>query len=392
MRIRYTTGKNGRPVRKAVVYTRDEHHINLGDVDRDAISIVERLKSHGHETYIVGGAVRDLMLGKKPKDFDIVSDASPSKIKKLFRNSRVIGRRFRLVHVYFGPKIFEVSTFRSIKDGHTSNTFGTIEEDVLRRDFTINALFYDPGEQVVVDYVGAMKDFREKRIRPIIPLQVIFRDDPVRMIRAAKYAASTGFTIPLGVRWKIKKEAPLLAPVSPSRLTEEMNKIVHSPCAPAIVENLERLGLYTYLQSRASALMKDSQEFKTSYLNSLSAAAAGEQAGDGAVFSALIRDYLEDSVDWSNAGGEQYKEALAEARTFVLPMNPPRVELEKAVRLIFKEHGITVKRTRTPERGRGAAAQDRGGSPGTAAAGEDVPAKKRRRRRRRKTGPGVAAE
>ncbi|GHV88820.1 hypothetical protein AGMMS50267_11800 [Spirochaetia bacterium] len=154
MRFRYATQKNGRPVKKAIVYTRDEHGITLADVDRDAVYIVDRLRANGHETYIVGGAVRDLILKKKPKDFDIVSEANPARIKKIFRNARIIGRRFRLVHVYFGPKIFEVSTFRSLKDGTTSNTFGTVEEDVLRRDFSLNALFYDPQKQEVVDYVG----------------------------------------------------------------------------------------------------------------------------------------------------------------------------------------------------------------------------------------------
>ncbi|MDR1858940.1 MAG: polynucleotide adenylyltransferase PcnB, partial [Treponema sp.] len=141
MRYRYSTGENGRLIKRAVVYTRDEHGINFDDVDGEAVGIVKRLKDCGYETYIVGGAVRDLILKKKPKDFDIVSEANPARIKKIFRNSRIIGRRFKLVHVYFGPRIFEVSTFRSLKDGLTSNTFGSINEDVLRRDFTMNALF-----------------------------------------------------------------------------------------------------------------------------------------------------------------------------------------------------------------------------------------------------------
>jgi len=197
LRFRYGKEENGALIKKAVVYTQNEHHINVANVDKDAIFVVSRLKANGAETYIVGGAVRDLMLGKKPKDFDIVTQATPAKIKRIFRNSRVIGRRFRLVHVFFGPKIFEVSTFRSLKDGHTSNTYGSIEEDVQRRDFSLNALFYDPETQIVVDYVGGMADIRRRKIRPIIPPEVIFKDDPVRMIRAVKYAAATGFHIPL---------------------------------------------------------------------------------------------------------------------------------------------------------------------------------------------------
>jgi poly(A) polymerase len=355
LRIRYGAEKNGKPVKKAIVYTQNEHGINFADVDSDAVHITERLRAEGFETYIVGGAVRDLMLRKKPKDFDIVSEASPTRIKRIFRNSRVIGRRFRLVHVYFGPKLFEVSTFRSLKDGLTSNTYGTIEEDVLRRDFSLNALFYDPGEQVVVDYVGGMKDIRDRRIRPIIPLSFIFKDDPVRMIRAMKYAAATGFKLPLALRWKIKNQASLLEPVSPSRLTEEILKIIHSPHAARIVEALESFGLYQYMQPNASRLIKESGDFRARYLKGLGDLNrdSDDTAKPGETLAALIRDYLEDFVDW-NAGGitENYRNAFMGARQFVLPMNPPRVELDHAVRLIFTEHGQNVKKIRFFEHGK----------------------------------------
>jgi poly(A) polymerase len=395
MRFRYSTEKNGRPVKKAIVYTQDEHGINFSDVDGDAVNITGRLKAAGYETYIVGGAVRDLMLGKKPKDFDIVSEASPSRIKKIFRNARIIGRRFRLVHVYFGPKIFEVSTFRSLKDGPTSNTFGNIEEDVLRRDFTLNALFYDPGQQIVVDYVGGMKDIREKRIRPIIPLSTIFRDDPVRMIRAVKYGAMAGFRLPLRLKWRIKKQSPLLAAVSPSRLTEEIFKIVHSSSAASVVEALEALGLYEYLQPQASRLMKESADFRARYLKSM---ALLNQEGfknlPGEALGALIQDYLEDNTDWEGGIAETYKNAFTSARAFVLPMNPPRFELDHAVRLFLAAHGVTIKKSRFLEWGKPGAPVREGTKlsavleapfPGAAAArGEGEPRKGRPRNRRRR--------
>ncbi|MDR0998877.1 MAG: polynucleotide adenylyltransferase PcnB [Treponema sp.] len=387
MRIRYSTGKNGHPVKKAVVYTQDEHGISFSDVDRDAVGITERLKAAGYETYIVGGAVRDLILGKIPKDFDIASSASPARIKKLCRNARIIGHRFRLVHVYAGKKIFEVSTFRSLKDGPTGNVFGTIEEDVLRRDFTLNALFYDPGRQIVIDFVGGMKDIREKRIRPIIPLKTIFQDDPVRMIRAVKYGAATGFKLPLTLRWRIKKESPLLAEVSPSRLTEEIGKIVHSAQAARIVRQLESAGLYRYLQPNASALIKEKPAFREAYFGGFEALAAGtDQEKPGRLMSALIRPYLESIADWNTEDPQEYYKTLfVAARRFVLPMNPPRVELDHAVRLIFAEHGITVKRSRFPVRLRDAEA---GGDPVPAPeSSETAPApgpKKRRHRKRRK--------
>jgi poly(A) polymerase len=346
VRYRYVKQSDGKTVKKALVYTADEHHINAASVDKDAVYIVNRLQLQGHESYIVGGAVRDLMMGKVPKDFDIVTDASPSKIKKVFRNSRIIGRRFRLVHVYFGPKIFEVSTFRSLKDGPTSNTYGAIEEDVLRRDFTVNAFFYDPLKELVIDYVGGMKDIKARRIRPIIPLDLIFKDDPVRMIRAVKYGASTGYDLPFSLRWRIKKDAPLLKNVSPSRLTEEINKIVNSPHAAVIVKKLDSLGLYGYLQYSAALLFRTKPAFREQYLKGLEVHNGAPEQLPGEALSSLVRDYLESALDWGSAGPESFKEALLSARSFVLPMNPPRAEMELAVRLIFREHDITVRKYR----------------------------------------------
>ncbi|HCC37136.1 MAG TPA: polynucleotide adenylyltransferase PcnB [Treponema sp.] len=383
MRFRYSAGENGKMVKKAAVYTQDEHGINLSDVDREAAGIVQRLKAAGFETYIVGGAVRDLILGKKPKDFDIASEASPAKIKKIFRNSRIIGRRFRLVHVYFGPRIFEVSTFRSLKDGHTGNTFGTIEDDVLRRDFTLNALFYDPEQQIVVDYVGGMKDIREKRIKPIIPLSTIFTDDPVRMIRAVKYGAAAGFFLPLSLKWKIKKQSPLLESVSPSRLTEEIFKIIHSPKAAIIVEALDRAGLYSYLQPQASRLMRENPGYRARYMRSMATLGSDSFTNlPGEALGALINDYLEDMVDWERGIAENYKTTFAAARSFVLPMNPPRFELDYAVRRFFSAHGVTVKKFRLNEH-----PHESGKSGGPAAAdprATDGEVRKRRRRRPRK--------
>jgi poly(A) polymerase len=381
VRIRYSAAKDGRPVKKAIVYTRDEHIIKTESVDKDAINIVERLRANGYETYIVGGAVRDLILGKHHKDFDIVSAASPTRIKKIFRNSRIIGRRFRLVHVYFGPKTFEVSTFRSLKDGPTSNTYGTIEEDVLRRDFSLNALFYDPLRQIVVDYVGGMKDIREKRIRSIIPLAVIFKDDPVRMIRAVKYAATTSFKLPWRLTWKIRRQASLLSGVSSSRLTEEIMKIIHSPYAARIIENLDFFSLYGYLQPQASGLLKQDPAFRTRYLKGFADLALKTETGrvSGEIMAALIRDFLEDLIDWEGGIIENYKTAFLEARHFVLPMNPPRTELDHAVRLIFGEHGLTVKKSRFPP----AAARTREEPEVSGPAPEGEPHRRRPRRRQR---------
>ncbi|MCL2759254.1 MAG: polynucleotide adenylyltransferase PcnB [Treponema sp.] len=343
MRYRYSAAKDGKLVKKAVIYTSDEHGINFADVDSEAIGIIKKLKGAGFDSYIVGGAVRDLILGKKPKDFDIVSAASPAKIKRIFRNSRIIGRRFRLVHVYFGQRIFEVATFRSLKDGHTSNTFGTIDEDVLRRDFTMNALFYDPQQQIVVDYVGGMKDIKNKQVKNIINLSEIFTDDPVRMVRAVKYAAATGFSIPLNLKMKIASQSGLLSSVSPSRLTEEMLKIINSDKASLIIDLLDKTGLYNYLQPQAAELMRKNTGFRKSYLQTMSAL-KGIENQRGQALGSLYCDYLETTSEWKAGSIDNFKEVCKTARNFVLPMNPPRFELEYSVKKFLTSHGITIKR------------------------------------------------
>jgi len=367
MRYRYSAGEDGKLVKKAVIYTCDEHGINFADVDSEAVGIVKRLKASGFDTYIVGGAVRDLILGKKPKDFDIVSAASPTRIKKIFRNARIIGRRFRLVHVYFGQRIFEVATFRSLKDGTTSNTFGKIEEDVLRRDFTLNALYYDPEQQIVVDYVDGIKDIKKRQIKPIIPISEIFTDDPVRMIRAVKYAAAAGFSIPMNLKMKIQKQSNLLASISPSRLTEEIFKIIHSDKAAAIVDLLDKMGLYSYLQPEAAELMRKNPDFRKKYLRSM-ADLKGIESQRGQALGALFRDYLETIDEWKPGAIENFKEIFKTARTFVLPINPPRFDMEYALKKFLSSHGITIKRVNIIEK--------------LKATGEGSSAKRKRRRRK----------
>lgn len=182
------------------VYQKDTHNISLDDIDKDALYILEKLKVKGFSAYLVGGGVRDLLLGKKPKDFDISTSAKPEEIKKLFRNCILIGRRFRLAHIRFGKKIIEVSTFRS---GSTENDelitrdndFGTEEEDALRRDFTINGLLYDSEKQTVIDYVGGYPDIEKKLLRMIGQPYVRFKQDPVRMLRCVKFKARFGFEV-----------------------------------------------------------------------------------------------------------------------------------------------------------------------------------------------------
>ena len=177
------------------ILPRPEHNVSRKDIDDDALKVLYRLKNAGFLGYLVGGGVRDLLLARKPKDFDISTDAHPPQVKKLFRNCFIIGRRFRLCHVRFGRKVIEVSTFRrqaEPEEGETlirrDNTFGTPEEDAFRRDFTVNALFYDVATFSIIDYVGGLEDVQQKVIRTIGDPVVRFREDPVRMLRAVSLA------------------------------------------------------------------------------------------------------------------------------------------------------------------------------------------------------------
>ncbi len=354
MLTRYSPDSRGRAVRSALIYTKNEHGINKDHIDPEAIRVIHHLRYHGFEGYIVGGAVRDLVIGKTPKDFDIVTNAEPTKIKRLFRNSRIIGKRFRLVHIFFGPKIFEVSTFRSLADGTTGNSFGTMDEDVQRRDFTLNALYYDPIKEQVIDYVGGIKDIRARRIEPVIPLKKIFKDDPVRMLRGIKYAASTGCRIPFLLGRSLRKSAPLLQPVSPSRLTEEIIKILNSGRSREIVEEALKYDLFMYLQPGAASLIDEDPSFAEAYASSLAEidalVASGEEIRLGRKLVALVKALAYRIADWKGNPSEVYNRVYNECRRFVLPMNPPRVELEYAVRLCLKEGGLNLRMPRNREK------------------------------------------
>ena len=355
MLIRYGTDRLGKPVQKAVIYTKDEHHIPRDKIDTDAVYIVARLKENGFDAYIVGGAVRDLLVGHHPKDFDIVTDATPSRIKKIFRNSRIIGRRFRLVHVFFGDNIYEVSTFRSTVDGSVGNVFGTMDEDVMRRDFTLNALYYDPQKEQVIDYVGGVKDIKKGVLRPIIPLEKIFVEDPVRMIRAVKYAATTECKISHSLKKKIRDSAQLLSPVSPSRLTEELLKIISSTHSLPIVKGALDTDLFAYIQPAATSMMLENRRFMNAYLTSLEELDAFVSSHPdcrlGEKLAYILRDFVAGLTDWEKEAketpaAELYKRTWAQCRNFVLPMNPQRTELEYAVRNILSSYGVQVKQTR----------------------------------------------
>ena len=245
---RYTTSKNGRPVKQAEIYTQKEHGIGSSQIDADAVKVILRLQNAGYEAYIVGGAVRDMLLQKIPKDFDIATNARPSRIRKLFRNSRIIGKRFRLAHILFhGGKIIEVSTFRSDQN----NAFGSIEDDVHRRDFSVNALYYDPVRRQLLDFVHGMKDLRKGRLRAVIPLNTIFVEDSVRIIRAVKYMVKANLKADFLLSQRIKRQSCLLEQASSSRITEEIYKILGSGYAMSTFALLFSFTSMNYILPRA---------------------------------------------------------------------------------------------------------------------------------------------
>lgn len=229
--------KNKRTQHSATVLPYKTHQINRNLLSNAALKTAEGLHKAGFEAYIVGGAVRDLLLNRQPKDFDIATDATPEEVRHIFRRSRIIGRRFRLVHVLFGDETIEVSTFRghhqATGDAQTThsgrilrdNVFGCLEEDAVRRDFTVNALYYDPSTQEVLDFHQGFADIQTGILRMIGTPEVRYAEDPVRMLRAVRLSAKLGFKIAPSTEQPIKKLADLLQEVPPSRLFDEMLKL-----------------------------------------------------------------------------------------------------------------------------------------------------------------------
>lgn len=237
-------------------YGRDQHSVRNSQIDPDAIKVVQRIQQMGCRAYIVGGSVRDLLLGRKPKDFDIVTDAHPQELRRMFANSRIIGRRFRLVHVVFrGGKVIEVSTARSLPSNRNEakttdelylkrdNQFGTFKEDAARRDFTLNALIYDVKNETIVDYTGGFEDIQNRVVRVIGNPDVSFPEDPVRMYRAVKFAALLGLDLDVHTYRAIQKHKYLLPKASTSRMHEEYNKIFRSGHSAKIFAALNHSGL-----------------------------------------------------------------------------------------------------------------------------------------------------
>ena len=274
-----SSSRDARP--EPVSIPRDEHCISRSNISRNALKVLRRLNSSGYQAYLVGGGVRDLLLGREPKDFDVATDAKPEQVKEVFSNCRLIGRRFRLAHVHFGREIIEVATFRSGRNGDeeagsqkdngmllSDNVYGTLEEDAERRDFTINALYYSTEDFSVIDYAGGMDDLRQGVIRLLGDPESRYREDPVRLLRAVRFAAKLGFVIEPETEAPMQELAPLLGDIPAARLFEEVLKLFLAGSALETFEKLRHYQLFGQLfPATEEALTHQDHEFPITFVN-----------------------------------------------------------------------------------------------------------------------------
>lgn len=256
-----------------LLFGRDQHPVSRKQLSDNALKVLYRLKDGGYDAYLVGGCIRDLLLGKQPKDYDVATNATPEQVNKLFRNSRLIGRRFKLVHVRFGREIIEVATFRTSHDAEHNteqehgrqaesgmilrdNVYGTIEEDALRRDFTVNALYYSINDFGIHDYANGMADIEHRTLRMIGDPEARYREDPVRMLRAVRFAAKLDFQMDAATEDPIRKLAPMLLAIPAARLFDEVLKMLLSGQGVATYKLLREYDLFAPLFPATAVLLE----------------------------------------------------------------------------------------------------------------------------------------
>jgi len=260
------------------IIPRPEHNVSRAQISQNALKVLYRLRDAGYQAYLVGGGVRDLLLGREPKDFDIATDATPEDVRRLFRNCRLIGRRFRLAHVFFGRDIVEVATFRASEDAFEGdgdgdgeedaqllkdeggrilrdNRYGTIDADIWRRDFTANSLYYNIADFSIWDYCGGVEDIRAGVLRLIGEPEARYREDPVRLLRAVRFAAKLGFRLDSATEAPVRALAPTLEAVPPARLFDEVLKLFLGGHGLPAYELLRRYGLFGQLFPEVDALL-----------------------------------------------------------------------------------------------------------------------------------------
>ena len=339
---RYRRSAAGATRATANVYLPSEHGIRGSAIDSAAAAICQRLTRAGHEAYIVGGALRDLLTGRDPKDFDVATSARPRQITALFRGARIIGRRFKLVHVPSGRRVFEVATFRAA-DTSTANRYGTVDQDAFRRDFSFNALYYAPRSERLIDYVGGFDDIQRRALRTVGAPEESFREDPVRMIRAVKYARLAGFSMERRYRMLIGRHAARLTECSAERLTEELVKILACGRAAEILDSAHDLGLFAVLLPHLVGQV--GQRLDGSAVGRR-LAVLDEQVADGTatgrrlrvlMFSALLSDVAVEDDSWQLE--ERPVKGLAQRlRAAMGPLVLPQVDALRVAERLAKSH------------------------------------------------------
>lgn len=336
--------KDQRDPTEPIILGPEEHGIDPKNVSSNAIRVTQALQEAGFKAFVVGGAVRDLLLGVKPKDFDIATDATPEQVKKLFRRAFIIGRRFQIVHVMFGQDLLEVTTFRgngsdnAPKDEHgrvlRDNNFGPQHEDAARRDFTINAMYYDPATQTVLDYHGGIEDIRAKTLRIIGMPEARYREDPVRMLRVVRFAAKLGFTIEPTTRAPIPVMAPLIDNVPAARVFDEMLKLLLSGHALACLKELRSAGLHHGLLPLLDVVLEQpiGMKFVTLALDSTDARVrAGKGVSPGFLFASLLWHQVLEKWTAYRAAGESPIPALHLAADAVLETQTENLALQRRI-------------------------------------------------------------
>ncbi|MFC5476398.1 polynucleotide adenylyltransferase PcnB [Paraherbaspirillum soli] len=321
-----------------------QHGIDPQLVSSNAVRVTKTLQDAGFKAFIVGGAVRDLLLGVKPKDFDVATNATPEQVKRLFRRAFIIGKRFQIVHVMFGQELIEVTTFRgassngSPKDAHgrvlRDNTFGEQHEDAVRRDFTINAMYYDPATEQVLDYHGGIADIRAKTLRIIGVPEERYREDPVRMLRIVRFAAKLKFTIDPATRAPIPVMAALINNVPAARVFDEMLKLLMSGHALACLQQLRKEGLHHGLLPLLDVVLEQplGEKFVTLALaNTDLRIQQGKPVSPGFLFAALLWHQVLEKWTAYKAAGELPIPALHLAADDVLDAQTDKLALQRKI-------------------------------------------------------------
>jgi poly(A) polymerase len=356
----------GLPSDAASRVPREKHGLAREAISPAAAKVCAVLREAGFSTYLVGGAVRDLLLGIAPKDFDVATNARPEQIKPLFRRALVIGRRFRLVHVMMGPETVEVSTFRAAdpqtaeKDEHgrvlRDNVFGTQEEDARRRDFSVNALYYDPATEEVVDFHGGLVDLKKRVMRVIGEPETRYREDPVRMLRGVRLAAKLGLTLDSASREPIRRLAPLMERVPPARLFDEMLKLLLSGHASACLRQLREVGLHKGLLPLLDVILEQplGERFVTLALAQTDERVLAERPVSPAfLFAALLWHEVLAAWKTRQSRGERSVPALENAMDEVLDTQCAKLAITRKLTATMRE--VWVMQPRFEQRSAGRA-------------------------------------